>query len=57
MITYEEFIMIHTLYKQGYSMRAISRMTGIDRRTISKRLKENEYKLRERVLHNCYFLY
>ncbi len=57
MITYEEFIMIHTLYKQGYSMRAISRMTGIDRRTISKRLKEKEYKLRERVLHNCYFLY
>ncbi|WP_456374135.1 IS21 family transposase [Methanocaldococcus sp.] len=51
MITYEEFTMIHTLYKQGYSMRAISRMTGIDRRTISKRLKENKYKPREKVLH------
>gem|GEM_PF-2646307 len=39
MITYEEFIVIHTLRDQGYSIRAIARMTGIDRRTISKRLK------------------
>lgn len=40
MITYEEFVMVHTLYKQGYSIRAIAIMTGLDRRTVSKRLKE-----------------
>jgi len=39
-ITYEEFVMVHTLYKQGYSIRAIAIMTGLDRRTVSKRLKE-----------------
>ena len=44
MITYEEFIVIHTLRDQGHSIRAIARMTGIDRRTISKRLKEKEMK-------------
>ena len=49
MITKEEFVMIHTLYKQGYSIRAISRMTGLDRRTISKRLKEKELKPRKKV--------
>ena len=36
--------MIHTLHRQGHSIRAISRITGIDRRTISKRLKEDEIK-------------
>ncbi|SFP41623.1 helix-turn-helix domain-containing protein [Hydrogenimonas thermophila] len=49
MITYEEFVMIHTLHKQGYSIRAIARMTGLDRRTISKRLKEKELMPRKRV--------
>ncbi len=44
MISYEEFIVIHTLYAQGHSIRSISRITGIDRRTISKRLKEDELK-------------
>ena len=36
--------MIHTLYKRGYSMRAISRELGIDRRTVKKRLQEEELK-------------
>ena len=36
--------MIHTLKAQGYSIRAIARMTGLNRRTISKRLKEEELK-------------
>lgn len=51
MITYEEFIMIHTLYKQGYSIRAIARITRLDRRTISKRLKEKELKPRKKVVY------
>jgi len=36
--------MIHALKAQGYSIRAIARETGLDRRTISKRLKEEELK-------------
>jgi transposase len=42
--------MIHGLKAQGYSIRAIARMTGINRRTISKRLKEEKlepYKKRK----------
>ena len=42
--------MIHNLKTQGYSIRAISRMTGLNRRTVSKRLKEESlkpYKKRE----------
>jgi len=44
MITHEEFTVIHTLYAQGHSIRSIARITGVDRRTISKRLKEKEMK-------------
>jgi len=44
MITYKEFIVIHTLYTQGHSIRSIARITGINRRTISKHLKEEEMK-------------
>lgn len=44
MINKEEFTVIHTLRKRGYSIRAISKIVGLDRRTISKRLKENELK-------------
>jgi len=36
--------MIHTLKAQGYSIRGIAKMTGLNRRTISKRLKEEELK-------------
>ncbi len=42
MISYEEYIVIHTLNKQGYSNRAIAKMLGIDRRTVAKRLQEEE---------------
>lgn len=44
MIDKEEFTVIHTLHKRGYSIRAISKVVGLDRRTISKRLKEKELK-------------
>ncbi len=44
MIDKEEFTVIHTLYKRGYSIRAISKIVGLNRRTVSKRLKENELK-------------
>lgn len=42
--------MIHTLHKQGKSIREISRITGFNRRTISKRLKQESlepYKKRK----------
>ncbi|AEE13732.1 Integrase catalytic region [Thermodesulfobium narugense DSM 14796] len=34
--------MIHTLYAQGVSIRKIAHMLGINRRTVSKRLKEKD---------------
>ena len=40
MISKEEFIVIHTLKNRGYSIRAIARSVGLDRRTVTKRLKE-----------------
>lgn len=36
--------MIHSLKAQGYSIRAIARMSGLNRRTVSKRLKEETLK-------------
>lgn len=44
MISQEEFIMIHELRKKGYSIRAIAKLTKIDRKTVRKRLKEAELK-------------
>ncbi len=44
MISKEEYVMIHTLKSQGYSIRAIARIIGLDRRTVSKRLKEASLK-------------
>lgn len=44
MINKEEFTVIHTLYKRGYSIRAISKIVGLNRRTISKRLQEKDLK-------------
>ncbi len=44
MIDKEEFTVIHTLYKKGYSIRAISKIVGLNRRTVSKRLKEDVLK-------------
>ncbi len=40
MITQREFIMIHELKKQGYSIHAIARITGKDRKTIRKHLQK-----------------
>ena len=44
MISQEEFTMIHTLKAQGYSIRAIARITGLNRRTVTRRLKEPKRK-------------
>lgn len=44
MIQTEEFIVIHTLRKKGHSIRSIAKLTKLDRRTVSKRLKEDEMK-------------
>ena len=44
MIQTEEFIVIHTLHKQGHSIRSIAKITKLDRRTVAKRLKEEEMK-------------
>jgi len=44
MIQTEEFIVIHTLYKQGHSIRSIAKIMKLDRRTVAKRLKEEEMK-------------
>ena len=44
MIQTEEFIVIHTLHKQGHSIRSIAKICKLDRRTVGKRLKEEEMK-------------
>jgi transposase len=44
MIDKEEFTVIHTLHKRGYSIRAISKIVGLNRRTVSKRLQEQDLK-------------
>lgn len=49
MIDKEEFTMIHTLYKIGYTIRAISKIVGLNRRTISKRLQEKELQAYKKV--------
>ena len=42
MIDKEEYTVIHTLHKRGYSIRSIAKIVGLNRRTVSKRLKEDE---------------
>jgi len=42
MIDKEEFTVIHTLHKRGYSIRSIAKIVGLNRRTVTKRLKESE---------------
>jgi transposase len=44
MIDKKEYTVIHTLQKRNYSIRAISKIVGLDRRTVSKQLKEKELK-------------
>lgn len=51
MITEREFIMIHELKKQGYSIRAIARITGKDRKTITRHLKTAELLTIKRSNH------
>ncbi len=40
----KKYTVIHTLHKRGYSIRAILKIVGLDRRTVSKHLKEKELK-------------
>lgn len=49
MIDKEEFTVIHTLHKRGYSIRAISKIVGLNRRTISKRLQEEDLEPYKKV--------
>ncbi len=51
MINKEEFTVIHTLHKRGYSIRAISKIVGLDRRTISKRLQEPTLEPYKKVVY------
>nr|WP_196779676.1 hypothetical protein [Malaciobacter halophilus] len=41
--------MIYTLHKREYSIRAISKIVRLNRRTVSKRLKEEELKPYKKV--------
>ncbi len=43
MINEEEYTVIHTLHKRGHSIRALAKIIGLDRRTVSKRLKESKF--------------
>ena len=49
MITQREFIMIHELKKQGHSIRAIARITGKDRKTVTRHLRNSELAEIKRV--------
>jgi transposase len=49
MITQGEFIMIHELKKQGYSIHAIARITGKDRKTIRHHLRKTELEVISRT--------
>lgn len=40
MISKEDFIVVHSLHDKGYSIRAIAKMTKLNRRTVAKRLKQ-----------------
>jgi len=51
MIQTEEFIVIHTLRKKGHSIRSIAKISKLDRRTVSKRLKEEEMKPYEQRIY------
>lgn len=43
--------MIHTLHKRSYSIRRIARELGINRRTVTKRLKESELKAYKKITY------
>lgn len=44
MITKKDYIVIHTLKHKGYSIRQIFKIVGYNRRTILKRLKQEDLK-------------
>ncbi len=44
LITLEEFNMIHSLHKHGKSINEIAKTTGLNKRTVMRRLKEKELK-------------
>ncbi len=48
MITNEEFFMVHSLFKQGNSIRGITKQTGLNRRTITKKLKQDNNMVKKR---------
>ncbi len=50
MISKEDFIVIKALYKKGYSVRKIALITKLNRRTVTKRLKEEELKPSSRTV-------
>jgi hypothetical protein len=41
MILKEDFIVVHELYKKGHSIRAISKMLNMNRRTISRQISKS----------------
>lgn len=44
MISRGDFVVIHELYAKGYSIRKIAKMLKIDRKTVTRRLKQADYK-------------
>ena len=50
MIKPEEVMNMRSLKKQAYSNRAIARMTGLDKRTVKKYLKEGEIPIYKKVI-------
>ena len=46
MISKGDYIVIHELYEKGYSIRKIAKMLKIDRKTITRRLKQNNYQIK-----------
>ena len=50
MIKPEGVMNIRSLKKQGYSNRAIARMTGLDKRTVNKYLKEGEIPIYKKII-------
>jgi transposase len=49
MISKKDFIVIHELYNKGYSIRKISKILKLDRRTISKHLKNDTLTSTKRI--------
>lgn len=43
MISKGDFIVIHELYAKGYSIRKIAKMVKLDRKTVTRKLKESSY--------------